>query len=59
MHHSLLERYLSDGTAAEQGRALAIVPHLRQDDLVLCDLGYVRLESLRQIEAQDAWYLSR
>jgi hypothetical protein len=27
--------------------------------LVLRDLGYLRLESLRQIEAQDAWYLSR
>jgi hypothetical protein len=59
MHHSLLEMYLSDGTAADQGRALAIVPHLRQDDLVLRDLGYLHLESLRQIEAQDAWYLSR
>jgi len=34
-------------------------PPLRQDDLVLRDLGYLRLESLRQIEAQDAWYLSR
>jgi Transposase DDE domain len=59
MHHSVLEMHLSDGTAADQGRALAIVPHLRQNDLGLRDLGYVRLASLRQIEAQDAWYLSR
>jgi hypothetical protein len=59
MHHSLLEVHLSDGTAADQGRALAIVPHLRRGDLVLRDLGYLRLESLRQIEAHDAWYLSR
>src|SRR5207237_7702959 len=59
MHHSLLEMYLSDGTAADQGRALAIVPHLRPDDLVLRDLGYLRLESLRQIAAHGAWYLSR
>ena len=59
LHHSLLEMHLSDGTAADQGRALAIIPHLRSDDLVLRDLGYLSLESLRQIEAQDAWYLSR
>src|SRR6266446_7183423 len=59
MPHRWLEMSLSAGTAADQGRAWAIVPHLRQDDLVLRDLGYLRLESLRQIEAQDAWYLSR
>jgi len=32
-----LEMSLSAGTAADQGRAWAIVPHLRQDDLVLRD----------------------
>ena len=59
LHHSVLEMHLSNGTAADQGRALAIIPHLRPDDLVLRDLGYLSLESLRQIEARDAWYLSR
>ena len=59
LHHSLLDMQLRDGTAADQGQALAIIPHLRRDDLVLRDLGYLTLESLRQIEAQDAWYLSR
>jgi len=59
LHHSLVEVHLSDGKAADQGRALAIVPHLRPDDLVLRDLGYLSLESLRQIEAHRAWYLSR
>lgn len=59
IHHSLVEVHLSDGKAADQGRALAIVPHLRPDDLVLRDLGYVSLESLWQIEAHGAWYLSR
>ena len=44
LHHSLLEMHLSDGTAADQGRALAIVPHLRPDDLVLRDLGYLALQ---------------
>jgi hypothetical protein len=59
LHHRLLEVHLSDGKAADQGRSLAIVPHLRPDDLVLRDLGYLSLESLRQIEAHGAWYLSR
>jgi len=51
--------HLSDGTAADQGRALAIVVHLRAGDLVMRDLGYLSLESLRQIDAHEAWYLSR
>jgi hypothetical protein len=59
IHHVILEMHLSHGTAADQGRALAIVPHLRASDLVLRDLGYLSLESLRQIEAREAWYLSR
>jgi hypothetical protein len=59
VHHTLVEIHLSDGKAADQGRALAIVPYLRPGDLVLRDLGYLSLESLRQIEAQEAWYLSR
>jgi hypothetical protein len=59
LHHNLLEVHLSDGKAADQGRALAIVPHLRAGDLVIRDLGYLSLESLRQIEAHQAWYLSR
>ncbi len=59
LHHSLLELHLCDGTAADQSRALAILPHLRPGDLVLRDLGYLTLESLRQIAARGAWYLSR
>src|SRR5712691_8485262 len=59
IHHSLVEVHLSDGKAADQGRALAIMAHLRPDDLVLRDLGYLSLESLRQIEAHGAWDLRR
>ena len=59
IHHSLVEVHLSAGKAADQGRALAIMAHLRPDDLVLRDLGSLSLESLRQIEAHGAWYLSR
>jgi len=39
LHHALLERHRSDGTAADQGRARAIVAHLRAGDLVRRDLG--------------------
>jgi hypothetical protein len=41
IHHTLLEVHLSDGKAADQGRALAIVPHLQANDLVVRDLGYL------------------
>jgi hypothetical protein len=51
--------HLSDGTAADQGRALAIVAHLRAGDLVMRDLGSLSLEGLRQIDAHGAWDLSR
>src|SRR6266700_6250912 len=54
LHHSLVEVHLSDGTAADQSRALAIVPHLRPNDLVLRDLGYLSLKRLRQIETHGA-----
>lgn len=50
---------VTDGCAADQGHATAIVPHLRADDLVIRDLGYFSLESLGQIAAQQAWFLSR
>jgi hypothetical protein len=59
MHHALVEMHLSDGKAADQGRALAIVAHLRAGALVMRDLGSVSVESLRQIEAHEAWDLSR
>jgi Transposase DDE domain len=59
MHHALWEMPLSDGTAADQGRALAIVAHLRAGDVVMRDLGSWSLESLRQIDAHEAWDLSR
>jgi len=58
-HHALGERHLSDGKAADQGRALALVAHLRAGDLVRRDLGSLSLESLRQIEAHEAWDLRR
>jgi hypothetical protein len=34
LHHRLHDRVVTDGRAAEQGHATAIVPHLRAGDLV-------------------------
>ena len=50
---------MTDGRAADQGHAAAIVPHLRAGDLVIRDLGYFSLEALRQIATKQAWFLSR
>ena len=58
-HHQLCDVAVTDGRAADQGRAAAIVPHLRAGDLVIRDLGYFSLDPLRQIAAKQAWFLSR
>lgn len=59
LHHQLHGLTVTDGRAADQGHAAAIVSFLRAGDLVLRDLGYFSLEALQQIAAQDAWFLSR
>jgi hypothetical protein len=58
-HHLLQELYVTDGKAADQGRAAAILPHLRADDLVVRDLGYFSLDVLGQIATKQAYFLSR
>lgn len=58
-HHRLHDLAVTEGRAADQGRAAAIVPHLQAGDLVIRDLGYFSLEALRQIAAKQAWFLSR
>ena len=59
LHHRLQDLAVIDGRAADQGRAAAIVPYLRAGDLVIRDLGYFSLDSLRQITTKQAWFLSR
>jgi Transposase DDE domain len=55
----LHERVMPDGGAAAQGRAAAMVPHLRAGALVIRDWGYLSLEARRQIAPKQAWFLSR
>jgi hypothetical protein len=59
LSHHLHALTVTDGRAADQGQATALVPFLRTGDLVLRDLGYFSLESLQQIAAKAAWFLSR
>jgi hypothetical protein len=57
--HQLHALTVTDGRAADQGQATAIVSHLRARDLVIRDLGYFSLEALEQIAGKEAWFLSR
>jgi hypothetical protein len=57
--HRLQDIAVTDGRAADQGHAAAVVPHLRAGDLVIRDLGYWSVEVLGQIAAKQAWFLSR
>ena len=58
-HAVIQELHITDGTAADQSRAPAMLPHLRAGDLVLRDLGYFCLAVLRQIADRQAYFLSR
>lgn len=58
-HTVLYDLHSTDGTAADQARAAALVPSLRAHDLVMRDLGYFCLSALRQIANQQAYFLSR
>ncbi len=58
-HSVIHDLHITKGTAADQSRAAAIVPHLRAGDLVMRDLGYFSLTVLRQIADRQAYFLSR
>ena len=59
LHHRLHDLSVTDGRAADQGHAAAIVPHLQAGDLVIRDLGYFSVAVLEQIVTKQAWFLSR
>jgi len=58
-HAVIYDLHITDGTAADQARAAALVPYVQAHDLVLRDLGYFCLPALRQIANQQACFLSR
>ena len=47
------------GTLPDQSLASRLVTILEKDDLVIRDLGYYALERLKEIEQQEAYYISR
>jgi len=47
LHHQFHALALTDGRAAYQGHAAAMVAHLRADDLVIRDVGSFSLEALQ------------
>ena len=57
--HRLQDIAVTDGRAADQGRAAAVIPHLCAGDRVIRDLGYWSVDALGQIAAKQAWFLSR
>jgi len=59
LHHQLHALAITDGRAADQGHAAALVAHRRANDLVIRDLGSLSLEALRQIATKQAGFLSR
>lgn len=50
---------ISGGDIPDQSRADEILKEIRENDLVLRDLGYFTLESLREIGEKGAFFLSR
>ena len=57
--HQLHALTITDGRAADQGLATTIIASLRAGDLVIRELGYFSVDSLHQIAAKEAWFLSR
>ena len=58
-HAVIYDLHITDGPAADQSRAAALVPSLRAPDLVVRALGYFCLPALWQIANQQASCLSR
>ena len=57
--HHFVDFTLSGFTRNDQAAAPDVLAHLRAGDLVLRDLGYLTLESLRAIGMAEAFFVSR
>ena len=58
-HHQFTNVTVTDGATPEIEMGQALVSMIQPDDLLLRDLGYFSLEQLKQIEQQEAYFLSR
>ncbi len=60
VRQDILQKILiSGGSTNDQSRAEEILSEIRENDLILRDLGYFTLKSLAEIGAKDAFFLSR
>jgi len=50
---------ISGGNVPDQSRADGILSEIRENDLILRDLGYFSVSSLREVGEKDAFFLSR
>ena len=55
----ILECVLHTARSADQGLSGEVLDHVREDDLILRDMGFFHLDTLRQIETAKAFWLSR
>ena len=55
----ILECGLHTARSADQGLSAEVLEHLRGNDLIVRDMGFFHLDTLREIEASKAFWLSR
>ena len=55
----ILECALHTARSADQGLSGEVLEHIRENDLVVRDMGFFHLQTLREIEAAKAFWLSR
>ena len=58
-HHQFTSVTITDGATSEIEMGQTLVSMIQSDDLLLRDLGYFSLDQLKQIEQQEAYFLSR
>ena len=58
-HHQFTNVTVTDSVTSETEMGQSLVSMIKPDDLLLRDLGYFSLEQLKQIEQQEAYFLSR
>lgn len=59
LHSSILNAEIHEGKKPDQALAHRINDFIKKNDLVIRDLGYCVIESLKKIEEKGAYYLSR
>ena len=55
----ILECALHTARSADQGLSGEVLHHVREKDLIVRDMGFFHLDTLRQIEAAKAFWISR